>query len=271
MRGWRRWAGWAGGVLLAGSVSVPMSHAQDAQTWLTTMLAHEDAASGQSGRYLYTNEEKSERTGGHVWVERVAETEWGKVRLLLTEDGQPLNPQRMAAERARLEDEAAHPDVFKRTEMARTDGDQHARDMLGLLPQAFLLDPPQIDGGVVVINYRPNPGYKPQTLEQKVLHAMTGTVYLDQKQVRMKEVNGHTTEDVSVGFGLASVKAGSNFDSKRVHAEGPDWKLQSLHADVKGKAFFLKIARAQDSLHTDFHKIPDHLTVAEAVGLLESK
>ncbi len=255
-------------VMLAAAASCA---AQSAQEWMSTMLAHENAASNERGRYMYMNVEKSERTGAHLWAEWVGETNWGKVRYLVAEDGKPLPPDRAAKEKARLADEAAHPDAFKAAEDSKADSEQHARQMLALLPKAFILSEPKLEGDVVRIDYAPNPAYQPTSMEERVLHAMTGTLLIDAKQVRMRQVDGHLTQDVSMSFGLATVKAGSNFLTERVHAEGPDWKVGSVKVDIRGKALLFKIARSQDSNHTEFKKIPDGMTVAAAVDLLEQQ
>ena len=235
------------------------------------MLAHENAATGERGRYLYLNMERSERTGGHLWTEWVAETDWGKVRYLVAEDGKPLPPDRVAKEKARVADEAAHPDTFKAAEDSKSDSEQHARQMLSLLPKAFILSEPKVEGDVVRIDYTPNPSYQPSSMEEKVLHAMSGSVLIDEKQVRMRQVDGRMSQDVTMSFGLASVKAGSNFFTQRVHAQGPDWKVGQVKVDIRGKALLFKIARSQESHHTEFRKIPDGMTVSAAVELLEQQ
>ncbi len=99
------------GGLLAQSVA-------SARQIVDTMVVNETVAEQHRGRYLYVSEERSERTGGHLWRERVAETSVGKVRLLIAEDGRPLSGDRMAAERFRLADIAAHPDAFEKRELA---------------------------------------------------------------------------------------------------------------------------------------------------------
>ncbi len=245
--------------------------AQSAQDWMNTMLAHENAATTERGRYLYLNLERSERTGGHLWAEWVAETDWGKVRYVVAEDGQPLSPDRVAKEKARIADEAAHPDAFKSAEDSKADSEKHARDMLSLLPKAFLLSEPRQQGDMVRIDYTPNPAYQPASIEERVLHAMSGSVLIDEKQVRMRQVDGHTSQDISMSFGLASIKAGSNFLTERVHAQGPDWKVGQVKVDIRGKALLFKIARSQQSNHSQFRKIPDGMTVAAAVDLLEQQ
>src|SRR3978361_2297133 len=66
------------------------------------MIANENLAEQHRDHYFYLSKERSERTGGHLWTERVVETTAGKVRMLIAEDGQPLTPDRAAAEHARL-------------------------------------------------------------------------------------------------------------------------------------------------------------------------
>ena len=68
---------------------------------------------------------------------------------------------------------------------------------------------------MIRIDYAPNPSYQPASMEEKVLHAMSGTLLIDEKQVRMRQVDGHMSQDVTMSFGLASVKAGSNFLTER--------------------------------------------------------
>lgn len=74
----------------------------DARQIVATTLSNEDFALQHPNRYAYISEERSDRTGGHLWREKVVETGAGKVRMLLEEDGKPLSPEREAAERGRL-------------------------------------------------------------------------------------------------------------------------------------------------------------------------
>ncbi len=259
----------AAGCLLAWC-DVP-ARAQDPKQMIETLIAREDGASAHRGRYLYTSEERSERSSGHLWTERVAETAWGKVRFLVKEDGQPLPAARQAAERSRLAGDAADPEGFKKREAARGEDEQHARAMLQLLPRAFLFDPPKPEGDAIRVFYHPNPNFVPGSLEERVLHGMDGSVLIDAKADRTREIQGRLPQDISIGFGfLATIKAGSNFSTTREHAEGEDWKTETIHTDFLGKAIFLKtVARKQDAKRGEYHKIPDGTTVAEAVKLVE--
>src|ERR1700722_3172167 len=118
-------------LLAAGGLRAQSSQA--AHHVVDTMLLHVGNTGEHSNRYMYLSEERSDRTSGHLWTERVAETSVGKVRLLVAEDGQTLNPGRAAAERARLADITAHPEAFQRREQAVKGDEQHAEQMLVLL------------------------------------------------------------------------------------------------------------------------------------------
>ena len=235
------------------------------------LLIHENAASKHRGYYAYTQVERSDRTSGHEWTERVAETTYGKVQFLIAEDGKPLTGPRLAAERARVEDEGAHPDAFRQQQLQKGQDEQHARQMMELLPRAFLFDPPQREGDAIRVRYHPNPAYVPNGLEERVLHSMSGSVLVDAKMVRTRELDGTMPQDLSLGFGfLATIKAGSNFSTTREHLEGEDWKTETLHTDINGKALFLKtIARQQEARHSDFKLIPSNISVADAVKIVE--
>lgn len=96
-------------LVMVGGLRAQSSSA--AKQVVDTMLAHENDPAEHRNRYMYLSEERSDRTSGHLWRERVVETSLGKVRLLLAEDGRPLSAERAAVERAKLADIIAHPEI----------------------------------------------------------------------------------------------------------------------------------------------------------------
>ena len=90
------------GAVRAQSADVPRTSSDAARRIVDTMLTHEGDPAEHRLRYMYLSEERSERTGGHLWTERVVETEKGKVRLLLAEDGKPLSAERQASEKSEV-------------------------------------------------------------------------------------------------------------------------------------------------------------------------
>ncbi|MEO6923608.1 MAG: hypothetical protein ABI064_04420, partial [Acidobacteriaceae bacterium] len=107
---------------------------------LRTMVAREKEGEAEKTLCEYRCVERSERTGGALWAENVVETPKGRVRFLLAIDGKPLSAERTAQERGRLADILADPKEFEASERAQKDDENHARQMMDLLPKAFLLE-----------------------------------------------------------------------------------------------------------------------------------
>jgi hypothetical protein len=248
----------------------PGQSSNDARRIVDTMLAHEGDPAEHRNRYMFLSEERSERTGGHLWTERVVETTMGKVRVLLAEDGKPLSAERAAAEKARLADIAAHPDVFQRREQALKNDEQHAEQMLALLHKAFLFDEPRTEGGDVKIAYRPDPAYQPKSTEEKVLHAMSGAVLVDERTMQLHRIEGKIPADVSLGYGiLGTVHAGSSFNTTHEMEPGGEWKDALVNTAIDGKAMLFKeIGKNEHVVHSEYKRLSESISVAEAVALL---
>jgi hypothetical protein len=256
------------GLLAVGAVRAQSSDA--ARRIVDTMLTHEGDPAEHRLKYMYLSEERSERTGGHLWRERVVETAAGKVRILLAEDGKLLSPERAAAERARLADIVAHPDAFQRREQAMKNDEQHAEQMLALLHKAFLFEEPRAEGSDVKIAYRPDPAYQPKSTEEKVLHAMSGAVLVDERTLQLHRIEGKVPSDVSLGYGLlGTIHAGSSFTTTHELEPGGEWKDASVNTAIEGKAMLFKeIGRNEHVVHSEFKQMSDSISVAEAVALL---
>ena len=244
--------------------------AQDAKEVVNQMVGREDAAGLHKQNFFYVASERSERTGGHLWKERVAETNAGKVRLLLAEDDQPISAERAAKERARLSAIVADPSGFTAAEHAKKSDEEKAKAMLDLLPKAFLLKNAHTEGDLIHIDFEPNPEYKTQSMEEKVLHGMSGTLTVDAHALRLHEIAARLPKDVSVGFGLASIHAGSSFQTVRVMVTPGEWKTSVVDTNINGKAILFKsLGKNEHVTRTDFKQLPLDTTVAQAVEMVE--
>ncbi len=255
------------GLAQAAALHLPGS----AKQIVAIVVTNENLAALHTDHYAYISHERSERTGGHLWTEKVVETNLGKVRFLLEEDGQPLSLERAAAERRRLAAIVSDPDGFQKRAQALKDDEAHARQMLLLLTKAFLFSDARDEGGYLRIDFKPNPDYQAQSIEERVLHGMNGTMLVEPNAMRLHQIGGQLTQDISIGFGLlATIRAGSNFNTTRDAFGQPDWKTTLVDSDINGKAIFFKaIARKQHAEHSNFVRVSNELTLAQAVALAE--
>jgi hypothetical protein len=237
---------------------------------VNAMIAHEDDTSAHKDTYEFLSKERSARTGGQVWTERVVETSFGRVRFLLAVDGKPLSAEQEGAERGRLAQIVADPNAFLAKERAQKDDEAQARKMLDLLPKAFVFDNVRLKDGVWTMDFHPNPEYVAHGIEERVLCAMSGTVVIDAAAGRLMHVEGRLPQDVSIGFGLlATVKAGSHFASDRAD-EGGHWRTLQVLTAINGKAVLFKsVGKNTEVVRSDFHYLQPGMTVAQAVALAE--
>jgi hypothetical protein len=265
----QRWAvavvvGWLG-MSVGGVAQTPSSPL----VLVKAMVAHEDDNSAHRDRYEFLSVERSERTGGHVWTERVVEIADGRVRRLIAEDGQPLRADRVAQEKARLQGIVADPAAFLAKEKAQKDDEAKARQMLDMLPRAYTFDNVRLEGGVWKMDFHPDPAYSPSGIEERVLHGMSGWVAMDEKQQRLLHIEGSLPADVSIGFGLlATIKAGSHFLSERKDIDG-HWRTVHVVTDVRGKAaLFKSVAKNSEVTRSEFVYVDPNITLAQAVELV---
>lgn len=240
------------------------------QQRVITLIANERSAAQQKPPFLYTSIERSDRTHGHLWTERVAEIPQGKLDYLIAEDGKPLSSDRRSAEMVRLKAIADRPGDFVRREQARKSDEQHALQMLELLPRAFLFESPGHDGPWLRINYYPNPTYIPKTFEERVLHGMSGTMLVDEHMTRLHHLEGRLSDEVTFAYGLvATIHRGSSFSTTRDLIAPNVWKTTSVDINVDGRALFFKtIGRQQHSVHRDFRPLAANLSIPQAIELL---
>ncbi len=235
------------------------------------MIENERVALLSKERYLYTSEERSERTGGHLWTERVVETEHGRVRLLTAIDRQPVPAARERQERDRLRSLAADPSAFERREAAQHSDEEHARHMLEQLPVNFVFDHVRLQDGVWQMDFHPNPAVSPSGIEDRVLHAMSGWIAIDARELRLVHIEGSLPQDFEIGFGLlANIHAGSSFSSDR-KLYGAHWRTLHVATDIRGKAALFKtVSRHSEVTRSEFRYLEGDPTVAQAADMLLS-
>lgn len=233
------------------------------------MGQNERAALRDSRRFTYISEERSARTGGHLWTEKVVETKDGLFRRLIAEDGKPLASGQAKAEEQHLAYLVAHPEAFRRLNQDRKDDQERAGDLLRMLPTAFLFEDGDIENGCERIAFRPDPHFQPATFEQRVLHAMAGTVLMSSNEKRLCGIDAQVEHEVDFAFGLlGKVNRGGKFSITRGEVSPGSWKTNRLDVHIDGRLLLMKsISHDEVMVHSDFKQIPDGLSLAEANAL----
>ena len=257
-----------GGAQTAASAAPP-NNSPAPLDMVKTMVQNEGAARRDRVCFSYTSYERSTRTGGHLWQEKVVETPDGLMRRLVAEDGKPLPRDRAMAEDRRIAYLAASPEAFRAANADRRADEMRLARVLAILPRAFLFSAAGEQDGALRIAYRPNPSYVPVTYEERIVHQMAGTLVIQSSTMRLAGIDGHLTDRVSFGYGfLGHVEKGSGFSMTRSEVTPADWKTTHVSVHMDGKILLLKsISRDQESTHNDVHAMAANVSLAQVAAL----
>ena len=236
------------------------------------MVQAETAAMKDRQRFQYTRESRSTRTKGHLWNELVVETPEGRMHRLVSEDGKPLSAEQAKAEDDRIANLVNHPDDFRRESQGRRDDEGRLARLLRDLPKTFLFRIDGSQGDCTRITFQPNPSFEEQSYEDRVIHAMSGVLFIHTADMRLCGIEAHLDHKVEFGFGLlGEVSDGSSFSITREEVFPGQWKTAKLRIHVNGSMLLLKsFSRDEDSSHYGFKKVANNLSVAQAAAIASS-
>jgi hypothetical protein len=261
-------------VLTANSPSLSQSKPAPQQTPLQVvkaMVENEVQARQHRIFFRYTSVERSARTGGHLWTEKVVETPDGLLRRLVAEDGKPLPADRAAAEDRRIAALVADPSELRAENAERRADEARLVRLLDIMPQAFLFTADGMQDDCERIAFRPNPGFTPSTYDERVVHGLAGIILVRTPAERLCGIEGHLVDRVTFGFGLLGhVDQGSHFSVARVPVTATDWKSAKIAVHVDGRILLLKsISRDEDATHSNAEPLPPNLSLKQAAALTQ--
>jgi len=248
--------------------SAPAAPDVPANQLLKTVIDKEVAADKtDQSLWMYTSDVKKPRS---EIAQRVIETKQGILYLHISLDGQPLSQQQQKKEKERIRKLASNPDEPTRLERAQTEDGDKAQQMLALLPQAFVASYGEHRGDLIALNVSPNPQFRPTSHEAQVFLAMAGTVWVNPKENRLAEIDGHLLHKVEFGGGLLGhLDKGGEFHVVQTEVTPGHWEITRLRVEMVGKALFFKsIGEQQDETRSQYERMPDNLSLAQAAELL---
>jgi hypothetical protein len=261
-----------GGNAAAATASAPVAGTDRATVnVVTAMVQAEKRARHDRTYFRYTSEERSSRTGGHLWREYVVETPEGLLRRLVAVDGQPLSESRAAAEDRRIAALVGHPDTLRALNADRHSDEERVGRILDILPKAFIWTTDGMQGDCARISYRPNPDFTPSSYEERIVHGMAGTLLIRMPTTRLCAIDGHVVDRITFGYGLLGhIEKDSHFSVTRVPVTLTDWKNSVIDVHLDGKILLLKsISRDEKARHMNAQALPPNLTLAQAAALIK--
>jgi hypothetical protein len=210
------------------------------------------------------------RTQSGTRLEEQVETPEGPLTRLAGNDGRPLGEPAQRQEQARLERLLSSPAERARHLEEYNEDEKRIARIVVLLPDAFLYDYDGMDDGCYRLRFHPNPSYPARSIEARIFHAMSGTLWVNAQSKRLARLDGRVGENVDFGFGiLGRLYKGGWFKLMRTQVSPTDWKTAQLEVHVSIRALLVKtFARETSERRGGFEPVPVDLTLAQAMRLL---
>jgi hypothetical protein len=209
----------------------------------------------------------------HVFREQVIETVDGPVRHLLAVDGHPPTSGHIKEEQDQHQELLKNLSGRRAIRKQRDDDDKTMEELLRIIPDAFIFEDQGKEGESERIAFHPNPGFKPKTYEQRVLHALDGIVFIDLHEKRIARLSGSLETRVKFGYGLIGhVEQGGTTEITRVNLSPGVWKTSAEKIDIDGRLVVLKtINKHQDESRTGFEPVAPDTTFPQALDKFGQK
>jgi len=207
---------------------------------------------------------------GKQETREVVETKSGSLDRLLSVAGKPLNEAQASNETGRILRFSHSPEEQRKAEQARRKDAQQCDAFLQMIPDAFVFEYAGESGNATKLTFKPNPNFRPPTREGKVLQQMAGDMWVDARQQRLVSINGQLMNEVKFAGGLLGhLEKGGQFTVKRAEIAAGDWEVTEMTVNMHGKALLFKsICVQQKEVHSNFERVPEDLTLADAANLL---
>jgi hypothetical protein len=218
-------------------------------------------------------EYRSERVSANQNIVREqVETADGPIFRVIEDHGNPLDAAERKGEEQRLRELVDRPGAMARVKQEHEQDEERLRKVMEMLPSAFLFEyDGASEGDSVRIAFRPNPAFVPASYEARIVHALGGTLIVNQRLKRMIDMDGRMIERVDFGYGiLGHIEKNGRFEIHREQVSANHWKTDLVEVHIQGKVLLFKnVTRDQREARSEFHPVPHDISVAAAKDLLD--
>jgi hypothetical protein len=213
------------------------------------------------------------RDDGKDQMKMVIDTREGDLERLRAVNGHPLTPEQEKQEDRRIENLIHNRHEQRKLRREKEEDGQKTERLFKMLPEAMTARYGSRQGDLVEILFTPNPKFRPPSHEAAVFHGMEGRIWINTRENRLAEIEGHLMEAIKFGGGLfGHLDKGGEFHVKQSEVGPGHWEITLLHVNMHGKVLFFKtIGVQQDETQTNFQQVPDNLTLAQAEEELRGK
>jgi hypothetical protein len=245
-------------VLAAGGLA---SCGQDAKQIVEQAVKTELAADeADHTHWMYFEIDQTPKLTVKQWV---VETDKGDLKRVLEENGHQVSPNE---QHTRIEGFIRNSSAQAKQHKDNQNDDQQARQMLNMLPQAFVWTVKSRQSARTILHFVPDPHFDAPSYQARVFAAMEGDMTVDDLQHRVVSIKGRLTHIVKFGGGLlGNLQAGGSFEVERHEISKGEWQIVETHVHISGRALLFKsISEQEDDLKSKFKQLPSGLSPDDA-------
>jgi hypothetical protein len=210
-------------------------------------------------------------------VKQIIETPQGMIGRLLAINDQPLTPEQRRQDDERI-NRLLDPEKMREKHEEQQKDASRVRNMIASLGDAFNYEYDGTEAGsngkvFTRLKMTPNPNFNPPSRETSLFQGMNGIMLVDPSTKRIAKIDGTLFRDVTFGWGLLGrLQAGGRFVVVQQEILPSHWEITDLTLDFVGKALMVKTVKIQQKQkYSDFNRVPDTLSVAQAINMLKKQ
>jgi hypothetical protein len=232
--------------------------------------------------YIYHSVETAQEVDGHGAVKKTEIKEYDvfwidgvPVRKLVKKDDKELSADEARKESEHIGKEAAKARERREKQDAKgrqTDPQGHDEVTVSRLLELGSFTNPRrvaLDGrDTIVVDYNGDPNAKTKNSFENVIRDMTGTIWVDEQDRTIAQLQGHFVDNFKIGGGLlVSIQKGTSFSLRQTRVNGEVWLPAHVEGRGEARAFlFFKFNGSLSVVDSDYRKFKTTSTIVSVGG-----
>lgn len=255
---------------LPGASQTEAAPLPDIPTLMHQVEEHQRAAEAIQKDYIYHSVSTSRDIDKHGAVKKTETREYDifwingvEVRKLLKKDGRDLTSEEARKESERIDKESAKASEKREKEAARgKPTDSRGNDEVTVsrfLELGRFTSPRRIQMGgrdTIVVEYAGDPGAKTKNSFENVIRDMAGTLWIDEKDRVIVQLQGHFVDAFKIGGGLmVSIQKDTSFGMQQTRINDEVWLPAHIEGRGEARVFlFFKFNGSLNIVNSDYRK-----------------
>ena len=249
----------------------------DVAELMHTVENRQRAAETIEKNYIFHSIVTGQQVDSHGAVKKTEVTEYDDfwlggvpVRKLVRKDGRDLSADEQNKESERIDKEVAKARERREKEDAKgkeTDPRGHDEVTVSRLLELGSFTNPrriQLNGrDTIVVDYTGDPSAKTRNSSENVIRDMAGTVWIDEQDRAIAQLQGHFVNGFKIGGGLlVSIQKGTSFSLEQKRVNGEVWLPAHIEGHGEARAFlFFRFNGSLTIVDSDYRRFKTTSTV----------